>query len=67
MSASVPGIGRTAFARTVTITARHPVVVRVPVPKAPYRIQLHVAPTFDASQLGGGDTRQLGAVVRVVG
>ncbi len=58
-------IGRPTYSRSVRVGARRPVVVNVPVPKPPYRLQLHVAPTFDAAQLGGGDTRQLGAVVGV--
>jgi hypothetical protein len=59
-------VRRQAFRKAVTVSPRRAVTVSVPVPAAPYRVQLHVEPTFDAAQLGGGDTRQLGAVVRIL-
>jgi hypothetical protein len=49
--------------KTVTVTTKHPVTVRLPTPKPPYRVNVNVTPTFDAAQLGQGDTRQLGARV----
>jgi hypothetical protein len=37
--------------------------VRVPVPNPPYRVEIHVDPTFSPAKLGQADTRELGAQV----
>ena len=35
--------------------------IRLKAPKPPFRVEVHVDPTFSPSQFGGTDTRQLGA------
>lgn len=35
--------------------------IRISVPRPPYRVEVHVDPTFSPSQFGAPDTRQLGA------
>lgn len=56
-------MSRVTAQKTVTVTTEHPVIVRLPTPKPPYRVNMNVTPTFDAALLGQGDTRQLGARV----
>jgi hypothetical protein len=51
------------FRRVYTLTPARIASVAVPVPSAPYRVHIHVDPTYNAAVLGGGDTRHLGAAV----
>jgi Dolichyl-phosphate-mannose-protein mannosyltransferase len=36
---------------------------RIPVPKPPYRVEIHIDPTFSPADFGQPDTRQLGAQI----
>jgi hypothetical protein len=56
-------ITRVTARKTVTVDTEHKLVVRLPTPKPPYRVYLTVDKTYDASQLGQGDIRQLGVRV----
>jgi hypothetical protein len=58
-----PDIARTVVGRTVRLTPARSVTVTLPLLRAPFRAEVHVTPTFAASQLGTGDSRNLGAVV----
>jgi hypothetical protein len=61
----LPGIGRVAASRTGTVrsgTASH---LTIPTPRTPYRLEIHVEPTFSPANYGHPDTRQLGAQVAI--
>jgi hypothetical protein len=60
-----PRLGRLLARRTMTIHAGASRVFRFAPPREPYRVELHVEPTFSPSELGGSDPRQLGAVFGV--
>ncbi len=46
--------------RSIPLTENRPVLLSLPVPRPPFRFQLHVTPTFSPVDIGLGDTRQLG-------
>jgi hypothetical protein len=60
-----PRLGRLLARRTWTIHSRASRVFRFPPPSKPYRVELHVEPTFSPSDFGGSDPRQLGALFNV--
>jgi hypothetical protein len=60
-----PLLGHLLARRTWTIHAGHSRVFQFPAPPGPYRVELHVEPTFSPSDFGGSDPRQLGAVFNV--
>jgi hypothetical protein len=57
-------IGRPLATRRLVLHRLQRRVVRLPVPKAPYRVEVTVDPTFSPSDFGLPDTRQLGAQVQ---
>jgi Dolichyl-phosphate-mannose-protein mannosyltransferase len=62
-TAGVPAIGELAAERTGVIHSAKALRFTVPVPPPPFRIEVHVEPTFSPSQFGERDVRQLGAQV----
>jgi hypothetical protein len=60
-----PRLGRLLARRTWTIHSGASRVFRFPPPRGPYRVELHVEPTFSPSDFGSADPRQLGAVFGV--
>ncbi len=60
-----PRLGRPLARRTWTVHAGRSRVFRFPAPRGPYRVELHVEPTFSPSDFGAADPRQLGAVFSV--
>jgi hypothetical protein len=60
-----PRLGRVLARRTWTIHSGKSRVFRFPAPRGPYRVELHIEPTFSPSDFGGADPRQLGAVFGV--
>jgi hypothetical protein len=46
------------------VLGRQPRTVTVAVPKPPYRVEIHLEPTFSPADSGQADTRELGAQVR---
>jgi hypothetical protein len=56
-------IGRETARATLTLHRLQRRVVVLPVPRAPWRVEVTVTPTFSPSTYGLSDTRQLGAVV----
>jgi hypothetical protein len=60
-SGGKPRIGRLLARRTWTIHAGTARVFVFPPPPGPYRVDLHVKPTFSPADFGAADPRQLGA------
>jgi hypothetical protein len=60
-----PSLSKPTAVRTWTIHSGAQKTFTLPAPAPPYRIELHIAPTFSPSQFGQPDTRQLGAQVFV--
>jgi hypothetical protein len=60
-----PRLGRLLARRSGTIHAGASRVFVFPPPPGPYRIELHVEPTFSPGDFGGSDPRELGAVFSV--
>lgn len=58
-----PSLAKTTFVRMWTIHSRAQRTFTLPVPAPPYRVELHIMPTFSPAQFGLPDTRQLGAQV----
>jgi hypothetical protein len=56
----LPTIGRDTAIREWTAQSGKSRVFIIQSPPPPYRLEVHVAPTFSPSQLGGSDTRELG-------
>jgi hypothetical protein len=56
----LPTIGRDTATREWTAHSGKSRVFTFQSPPPPYRLEVHVAPTFSPSQLGGSDNRQLG-------
>jgi hypothetical protein len=56
-----PGVGKPAVSRTWTIRSGAARQFVLPTPRVPYRLEIHVDPTFSPSSFGGADGRQLGA------
>jgi hypothetical protein len=50
--------------RRQLVLGRQPRTVTVAVPKPPYRVEIHLEPTFSPADSGQADTRELGAQVR---
>ena len=49
--------------RSFVLPNRRARTVVVPVPKPPYRVEIHLEPTFSPADVGQADTRELGAQV----
>lgn len=62
-AAGTPAIGRVTAERRLVLHRLDRKVVTLPVPRAPFRVEVAVTPTFSPSQFGLADTRQLGAQV----
>jgi hypothetical protein len=56
-------MGESLAERTGVIHSKQALDFTVPVPPPPFRIEVHVDPTFSPSQFGERDVRQLGAQV----
>ncbi len=56
-------IGKVTAQKTLTLHRLQRHVVTLPTPKAPYRVEVAVAPTFSPADYGLSDTRELGAQV----
>jgi hypothetical protein len=61
----LPTIGRDTATREWTAHSGKSRVFLFETPPPPYRLELHVSPTFSPSRLGGGDTRELGVQLDV--
>jgi 4-amino-4-deoxy-L-arabinose transferase-like glycosyltransferase len=62
-SAGQPTTGEPTFSRTWTVRSGKAKSFILPTPKAPYRLEIHVEPTFSPVNYGVPDPRQLGAQV----
>jgi hypothetical protein len=58
-----PAIGKPAVMRKWTVRSGRAETFILPTPAVPYRLELHVEPTFSPSAYGVADPRQLGAQV----
>jgi hypothetical protein len=58
-----PWISVLTASKTWTVRSGAARSFTLPTPGSPYRLQIHVEPTFSPVDYGGGDTRQLGAQV----
>jgi hypothetical protein len=56
----VPTLGRPTATREWTVHSGQTRTFDLPVPRAPFRVEVSVAPTFSPAQFGQTDTRQLG-------
>ena len=57
------GLGRVLVRRTWIIHSRSRRAFRLPTPRPPFRLEIHVRPTFSPARFGKPDTRELGAQV----
>jgi hypothetical protein len=64
-NAGGPAVGKPAVSRTWTIRSGEARQFVLPTPGVPYRLELHVDPTFSPSSFGGVDGRQLGAQIEL--
>jgi hypothetical protein len=62
-----PAVGRPAESRTWTVRSGRAKSFALPTPRAPYRLEVRVEPTFSPADYGQSDTRQLGAQLYVSG
>ena len=60
-----PGISPVTSSRTWTVRSGTARSFTLPTPNAPYRLEIHVNPTFSPANYGQPDIRQLGAQVQV--
>jgi hypothetical protein len=60
-----PGIGKVTASRTWTVRSATARSFTLPTPKTPYRLEIHVEPTFSPTDYGQPDPRQLGAQVEI--
>ena len=60
-----PTIARVTASRAWTVRTGTARDFTLPTPKSPYRLQIHVEPTFSPADYGYGDGRQLGAQIQV--
>lgn len=58
-----PAVGSPAATRTFTVRSRTGRSFVLPTPASPYRLEIHVDPTFSPADYGQPDPRQLGAQV----
>jgi hypothetical protein len=58
-----PAAGAAAASATWTVRTGLSRTFTLKTPRVPYRVDIHVAPTFSPSDYGEADTRQLGAEV----
>jgi hypothetical protein len=58
-----PAIGRVSSSTMLTVRSREARSATLKTPKAPFRLEIHVDPTFTPSQFGLAEPRQLGAQV----
>jgi hypothetical protein len=63
--AGEPTIGKVTSSRTWTVRNGTVRLFVLPTPKSPYRLEIHIDPTFSPADFGQADTRQLGAQVEV--
>jgi hypothetical protein len=64
-SAGQPGIGKVTSSRTWTVRNGTVQLFVLPTPKSPYRLEIHIQPTFSPADYGQADTRELGAQIEV--
>jgi hypothetical protein len=64
-TAGGPAVGEPAVSRTWTIQSGAARQFVLPTPTVPYRLEIHVDPTFAPSSFGGIDERQLGAQIEL--
>ena len=62
-TSGAPTLGKPTAVRTWTIHGGAEKTFTLPAPAPPYRVELHIDPTFSPAQFGQPDTRQLGAQV----
>jgi hypothetical protein len=60
-----PAITRVVESKTWTVRSGTARSFTLPTPKAPYRLEIRVTPTFSPTQYGEADPRQLGAQVQI--
>jgi hypothetical protein len=60
-----PGISPVTASRTWTVRSRATRSFTFPTPKAPYRLEIRVQPTFSPASYGQPDPRQLGAQIQL--
>ena len=60
-----PGISQVMASRTWTVRSGTARVFTLPTPKAPYRLEIRIDPTFSPANYGQPDIRQLGAQVQI--
>jgi hypothetical protein len=58
-----PAVGRVTSSRTVTVRSREARSLVLKTPKTPFRLEIHVEPTFSPTDYGQADPRELGAQV----
>jgi hypothetical protein len=58
-----PHLGRVTAVRHYVVHSGKGTIMRIPTPKPPIRVEVHVAPTFSPADFGIGDRRELGAQV----
>jgi hypothetical protein len=63
MTDAGPTIARTTATREWVVHSGSTRTFVVPVPPAPFRLEVKVSPTFSPAQFGQADTRQLGAQI----
>ncbi|MGH3079757.1 MAG: hypothetical protein ACRDNH_01295 [Gaiellaceae bacterium] len=61
MMGSDPSLARVTAARQWTVHSKTARSFVLPLPPAPFRVEVSVTPTFSPAQFGHGDARQLGA------
>jgi 4-amino-4-deoxy-L-arabinose transferase-like glycosyltransferase len=64
-NAGGPAVGEPAVTRRWTIQSGATRQFVLPTPRVPYRLEIHVDPTFSPSSFGGADGRQLGAQIEL--
>ena len=60
-----PAIGKVSSSRTFTLRSSRTRRLTFPTPSSPYRLEIHVTPTFSPADYGYPDIRQLGAQVEL--
>ena len=61
MTEGGPTLARVTASRRWTVHSNGAHTFVLPVPPAPFRVEVQVTPTFSPAQFGHADTRQLGA------
>jgi 4-amino-4-deoxy-L-arabinose transferase-like glycosyltransferase len=60
-----PAVGKPAASRTWTVRSGTAKSFILPTPASPYRLEVHIDPTFSPATFGGADPRQLGAQLQI--